>query len=680
MSKTYGERVCPWCGEIFTATHPRQKVCKKEHFMPCPDCGRLVKIVETSYAEYLKHGPKRCRECSVKYRAEKQRNKSNANKEVISEKRKQTNLQKYGVEYPSQLQQIKNKTKQTNLERYGVEHPLQNDKILAEMQESNKQKYGCTNVSQVHEVQQKISQSVKQSYSSTVSKRNNTMLDKYGVVNPMQNESIKQKQQSTMLKSYGAKYPMQSEVIKQKTSESVFKKYGVEHISKSEDVKDRKRQTSLEHFGTENPAQNEEVKHKIAQTNLQRYGAVSPIQNESVKHKAIETNKKKYGSEYFSSSIVGISQKITEPDKLGLWLEFKIDPKQFILSRFDTKPTVSQLCQMLGVTDTPVYEILIQHNASELVEHTYSSMESQVYEFLKSLDSDMLIVRNDRTAIKPLELDLYLPDYNLAIECNPTITHNSSYRNPWGKAPLGYRYHADKSAKAAEAGIFLFHVFGYEWNARPEVIKSMLRNLIGKTTDKVYARNTYVCEVSDSVCRQFLDENHRQGATTSKIRLGLKTKGSDELVSVMTFSKIRKTMGDTDQSTAVWELSRFCNKLNTSVVGGASKLFKYFTEHFDGDIVSFSDKAHTTGKMYEVLGFHKVSESAPNYVWVNLKTDEYYNRVSCQKSKLPKLFKDPNLDIENSTERQIMESHGYVRVHDCGVIRWEWGKGCYEKF
>lgn len=674
MSKTYGERVCPWCGETFVATHPRQKVCKKEHFTPCPDCGKPVKVVETSYAEYLKHGPRRCKECSIKYRAEMQKSKSVTDKNSISEKRKQTNLQKYGVEYSSQLQQIKNKTKQTNLERYGVEHPLQNDKILAEMQESNKQKYGCTNVSQVPEVQQKISQSVKQSHSSSVSKRNNTMLAKYGTVNSMQNEDIKQRQQSTMLETYGVKYPMQSEAIKQKTNESVFNKFGVEHISQSKDVKYKKRQTSLEHFGTENPAQNEEIKQKIAETNMKKYGTISPMQNDSVKQKAVKTNMKKYGSEYFTSSITGIGQKVTEPNKLELWLEFKIDPKQFILSRFDAKPTVSQLCQMLGVTDTPVYEILLQHNASELVEHTYSSMESQVYEFLKSLDSNLLIVRNDRTVIKPLELDLYLPNYNVAIECNPTITHNSSCTNPWGKAPLSYKYHADKSAKAAEAGILLFHIFGYEWNTRPEVIKSMLRNLIGKTTDRVYARNTYVCEVSDFVCKRFLDENHRQGATTSKIRLGLKMKGSDKLVSVMTFSKVRKTMGDSSNSTAMWELSRFCNKVDTSVVGGASKLFKYFISHFEDDIVSFSDKAHTTGKMYEILGFHKVSESAPNYVWVNLKTDEYYSRVSCQKSKLPKLLKEPNLGIKNLTERQIMESHGYVRVYDCGVIRWEWEK------
>ena len=43
---------------------------------------------------------------------------------------KETNLQKLGVEYPSQNQEVKNKTKQTCLEKYGHEHPFQNSDIM----------------------------------------------------------------------------------------------------------------------------------------------------------------------------------------------------------------------------------------------------------------------------------------------------------------------------------------------------------------------------------------------------------------------------------------------------------------------------------------------------------------------------------------------------------------------
>jgi hypothetical protein len=124
-----------------------------------------------------------------------------------------------------------------------------------------------------------------------------------------------------------------------------------------------------------------------------------------------------------------------------------------------------------------------------------------------------------------------------------------------------------------------------------------------------------------------------------------------------------------------WELSRFCSLLNTSVVGGASKLFKYFCRNYDYDtIISFSDRAHTRGTLYKILGFQKKNTSEPNYVWVNMKDDTYYNRVACQKRNLRKLFNEPDLDIENQTEKQIMMTHGYVQVFDSGTIRWEYTK------
>ena len=58
---------------------------------------------------------------------------------------------------------------------------------------------------------------------------------------------------------------------------------------------------------------------------------------------------------------------------------------------------------------------------------------------------------------------------------------------------------------------------------------------------------------------------------------------------------------------------------------------------------------------------------------MNLSNDFFYlNRLSTQKKNLRKLFNDPELDIENQTEQQIMSSHGFVQVFDSGTIRWEY--------
>ena len=205
-----------------------------------------------------------------------------------------------------------------------------------------------------------------------------------------------------------------------------------------------------------------------------------------------------------------------------------------------------------------------------------------------------------------------------------------------------------------------------------DIILSMIRNMLKKNKNRIYARKCSIRTVDDKICAEFLNQNHRQGYCRSSVRLGLYYE--DEIVSLMTFGHTRigigKTVKDTDST---YELLRFCNKINISVVGGASKLFKHFLSIVDSDkIVSFSDRSHTQGSLYRTLGFHAVSIADPGYVWVNIYNDQYLNRTQCQKNNLTKLFNDATIDIENKTERQIMEEHGYARVYDSGVIRWEY--------
>lgn len=136
-----------------------------------------------------------------------------------------------------------------------------------------------------------------------------------------------------------------------------------------------------------------------------------------------------------------------------------------------------------------------------------------------------------------------------------------------------------------------------------------------------------------------MNENHRQGAANSSFRLGLYYHG--ELVSLMTFGKMRNTIGTSknEDLSDCWELVRFCSKLNTSVVGGASKLFKHFVRtHEPTRIRSFSDRAHTRGTLYHKLGFTELRRCDPGYVWVDLYTDKAYNRYNTQKQNIKKFF------------------------------------------
>lgn len=483
------------------------------------------------------------------------------------------------------------------------------------------------------------------------------------------------KKKSNLMK-YGVENVSQLDSVKQKISEK----------NRSQDVRTKREQTCLERWGTKNPAQNEGIRKKMSdimkseeylvnreQTCLQRYGYSTPMLNPEVQEKRRQTNLKKYGCygrSYKSSDYAAI---MVDGSKSDEYMLFKSDPANYIRTHYDSKPTVRQLENDLGVTNTPIYDILIENNCRDTVEHNASQIEVEVLKFLKSLDVNTQIIKNDRTQIKPYELDFYIPEYRFAIECNPASTHNSS--TAWFGDKKPYSYHKMKTDLCEAKGIFLFHIFGYEWTLKQDIIKSMIRNILHSNFNTLGARQTYVDDnVSFDECKKFLNENHRQGNTSSSARIGLRLKSDDSLVSIMTFGRLRNTMGRTKDSNNDYELSRFCNKLNTSVSGGASKLFKYFIDNYSFNaIVSFSDRSHTKGSIYEILGFNKSGIVNPGYFWTDIYDTKHINRVSCQKRYLKNLLKDDSIDL-SLTEREIMESHGYVRTYDSGLIKWIYHK------
>lgn len=485
---------------------------------------------------------------------------------------------------------------------------------------------------------------------------------------------------------------------------TVQAKYGVENVSQldtvrkkisdansSDEVREKRRQTSFQNWGVDNPAKSELVKAKMSevmsseeylgnrrQTCLERYGTESPMQNDAVKAKQRQTNIDRYGMTGHPHTREDFMKMMVDSSKVDEYLSFRSDPASYITLHYSEPPSISQLKDALGVTDTPIYNVLIAYNCSDMISHVCSNMEEEVVRFLESILPPTKIIRNDRTVIKPYEIDIYLPEYKIGIECNPASTHNSSKSDPWGAPPKSYKYHQTKSLLAQKNDVFLFHIFGYEWINNRDKIEYMLMNLFHENVSSVGARETQVSIVPHKDAKKFLEENHRQGYTSFNLNLGLYTKkdierGKLNLVALMTFSHTRPTMGKTssdDEDT--WELSRFCTRVGTNVPGGASKLFKTFLWLAKPKkVISFSDVAHTRGKLYEILGFKQMSMSAPSYVWCDIYDNRYFHRVSCQKRNLRKLFDDDTIDIDHMTEREIMESRGFVRVYDCGVIRWE---------
>ena len=409
-------------------------------------------------------------------------------------------------------------------------------------------------------------------------------------------------------------------------------------------IENHSMEEAAEHFGVTRSAISRRAKYygiekdkgainqRTAETNMARYGVKNPFESQYFQDKANQTRIKKTG--FAHPKYAGMNPETVEMlwdrEKLGAYMK----DNGFV--------TTKEVANALGIDFTTVDRALHRLDAWDLIDATRSGQEAEISAFLASIGVETY---HDRKVIAPYEIDLYSKEHKIGIEYNGSYFHSEYEKDK--------NYHKTKSALAEEKGVFIYHIFDYEWldPEKRERIEWQLKNLFGKNSRRLYARNCEVREVSSKERIAFLNENHVQGADKASLAYGLYY--NDELVSIMTFGKPRF------EKHHDWELIRFCSKRDTSVVGGASKLFKHFLENNEGSVVSYSNVAKTRGTLYETLGFEFKRDTVPNYVWIPERNSVIYlTRYQTQ-------MKD---------EVKIMHEKGYYRVYDCGNKVWVYNR------
>lgn len=103
------------------------------------------------------------------------------------------------------------------------------------------------------------------------------------------------------------------------------------------------------------------------------------------------------------------------------------------------------------------------------VKHSCSSShaEKEIVSFIRTFYNGR-ILENKRKAIHPFELDIYLPDIELAIEYNGCWYHSTENGTPKD-------YHLMKSLKCREKNIRLIHIYEFEdFDRQLELLKSLI--------------------------------------------------------------------------------------------------------------------------------------------------------------------------------------------------------------
>lgn len=266
---------------------------------------------------------------------------------------------------------------------------------------------------------------------------------------------------------------------------------------------------------------------------------------------------------------------------------------------------------------------------------------------------------NDRSILthpidkrKNLELDIVIKEKKLAIEYCGLYWHNDT------NIP-DINYHKNKYKQTLVNGYKLLTIFGDEWKNNNGIVKSIIRHKLEINNKSIGARLTTIAIIDQSTARKFLIENHIQGKINGR-HYGLIYK--EQLIAIMTVGKPRYN------KSYDLEILRFCTKLDISIPGGMSKLFRYIlTLYRPNNVLSYADLRYGTGDSYGKLGFVKIKESSPNYFYIPNDKYKRESRQKYQKHKLVKKGYDSNL-----TEIEIMKSMGFNRIWDCGHAVWVW--------
>ena len=314
---------------------------------------------------------------------------------------------------------IKQKIRETSIERYGgvgTASQILNDKKI----NTTKNKYGV-------EIAMR-SKCVKE-------KKNNTCLKKYGVAHILQLRDMCEKVHKNIRKTnnekYGVDYAFQLKKIQEKSSDTVRNRYGVENIMHLDCIKDKMKDTIQNRYGVENIMHLDCMKDKI---------------RNSIKNRIIDSN------DDILDVFYDVNYKLSKYKCSCPHIKCNLcDEKSFLIhpsNYWMRKHYNIELCTHLNpVTDKKLKGTWIENYICSILD-----------------ELNITYIRNTRTVIYPKELDVYIPEFNLAIECNGDYWHSLKDK----------KYHIDKLNACHSNGIELMTI----WEDQLIHNRSYIENLI----------------------------------------------------------------------------------------------------------------------------------------------------------------------------------------------------------
>ena len=413
------------------------------------------------------------------------------------------------------------------------------------------------------------------------------------------------------VKKFFAENPNSAKIFYKDT---VMRKYGVENISQSEEIKEKKRNTSIKNFGVDN--------HTKLESSRKRYSELNKKNAKSRMSKASKTredNILKFEQENNCISLIHLNKR----DNIGYdkYGRFSEAIHKMGLDYLEYKDNI-----FVKNEDVPK----IHEYRKICHEHLTSYFENDILDFVKSI-YDGEVLNNIRKIIYPKELDIYIPQKKVAIECDGLYWHSDKMKPN--------NYHLDKTITCEEKGIRLLHIFEDEWNFKKEICKSIIAESLGIYKNIINSQECVVKEISEILAKEFLENNSIYEFKIANNYFGLFY--NNELIYVVSLK---------DKQYIVQE----CIKLNTFVENGLIKLIDFIIAKNNDSIFIEIDRRLQNVEFYKYCGFEKVSESEPNY---------FYIFGGKREKEISKLAENYRFSEEETR-----------RIYDCGIIKMKFSK------
>lgn len=433
-----------------------------------------------------------------------------------------------------------------------------------------------------------------------------TNKDRYGYSTPLFNPQIKAKV-SKIQQTNDYKNKISESVKKYKAKMSEEEKLRI--INKIKDTNKKRynisctlqlpssRKTMLERYGVEYTGQSKKLLNKMQSTNMIKYGYKMPFGNINCLDEDIH--------------------KI---------IDNKSEFEKYILSIKYQDRTQSYISNCLNISISYVSNLLNKYDLNGVINHFSSNFENDVKKFLDSIDIEYQV--NIRNIIYPYELDIYIPQYKLALECNGTYYHSTKFKNT--------KYHYNKSLMCEENGIRLIHIFEYEWEniKQQAILKNIIKSALNKT-ETIYARHLKIEERPSSSMKWFFEKNNIQGFRGGKFAICLIDKQTEEIYMAYIMGSAFFGKGKYE-----WEVIRGATKLGYTVVGGASKIWKYFIKTYKPkNCVYYVDYNYFNGKSLENLPNMKFIKTQPSFKNFWVKENIVKNREPHRNKEIKELYK-----------------------------------------